>query len=458
MNIIPSHIPVLGSLIMFAKNPDSVLLLLLNIFHEIGDFIVIAAPVGYPMVVCLGHPELIKDIMLNDTPKGIFYHGLHRWLGDGLLTSNGQKWRGRRKMLTPAFHFSNLVKYVPIFVDNAQTLAHKWNGKLGESFDIFPDCTSITLDVIGLCAFSNNFNAQLNPTSTYVQSVSKATQLFLGRVLRYSILPQYIYDILPAGLSYKRVTDIIHSLPEQVIKDRIAALNEDSSSLDRKYLDFLDILLTSKYDDGTSLSPIDIRNEVDTFMFEGHDTTGSALAFTLYCLANHPEIQERVYEEVTEVLGEKRYPTVDDLNKLEYLEMCIKESLRLFPPVPAIIRNMNRDIVLRGVTIPKWTEVFILPYLIHRHPDLWDEPDVYNPDRFHPSIKRDPFSYIPFAAGNRNCIGRRFALMEEKTIISILLCNFRFMYNDEIPVEPVPHTILRTKLGINLVLEKRDNK
>ncbi|CAG7732155.1 unnamed protein product [Allacma fusca] len=198
---------------------------------------------------------------------------------------------------------------------------------------------------------------------------------------------------------------------------------------------FLDLLITAQMEQtneepGMALTNLDIREETDTFMFEGHDTTAASANWTTFLLGCNPECQAKVYEELLEIFGEdvERPITSEDLTKMKYLDCCIKESLRLYPSVPVLARDIKSDVLLDdGVVIPSGTNAFIMPYMIHRDPEVFPEPEVFLPDRFFPenSVGRSPFAYVPFSAGPRNCIGQKFAVMEEKVLLANLFRNFK---------------------------------
>ncbi|KAL1123287.1 hypothetical protein AAG570_002373, partial [Ranatra chinensis] len=188
---------------------------------------------------------------------------------------------------------------------------------------------------------------------------------------------------------------------------------------------FLDTLIEYEIKNPGSLSKHDIREEVDTFMFEGHDTTSSALTFTLFLLGVHQDVQDRVVAELYDIFGDSdRACELKDLQQMTYLEMVIKESLRLYPSVPLIARYLTKDLKLDGdVVIPSGANLYILPFLIHRNEEYYPDPDRFDPERFAEDecAKRHPYAFIPFSAGPRNCIGQKFAFMEMKVVISTLL-------------------------------------
>ncbi|KAL6418345.1 hypothetical protein ACFW04_012211 [Cataglyphis niger] len=194
----------------------------------------------------------------------------------------------------------------------------------------------------------------------------------------------------------------------------------------------LDLLIAVSRDN--LLSDLDIREEVDTFMFEGHDTTAMGITFALLLLAEHKDIQERVRIEVENAMQESGGKlTMRSLQNLPYLERCLKETLRLYPSVHIISRNVEEDIKLHSHVIPAETMLFLNIYGVHRDPNFWSNPEVFDPDRFLPERiqKRHPYSYLPFSAGPRNCIGQRFGLLELKAMIAPLIHNFY--------LEPIDH-------------------
>uniref|UniRef100_A0A4W2G3Z3 Docosahexaenoic acid omega-hydroxylase CYP4F3-like n=1 Tax=Bos indicus x Bos taurus TaxID=30522 RepID=A0A4W2G3Z3_BOBOX len=210
-------------------------------------------------------------------------------------------------------------------------------------------------------------------------------------------------------------------------------------------------------EDGKGLSDEDIRAEADTFMFEGHDTTASGLSWVLYNLAKHPEYQERCRQEVQELLKDRESKEIewDDLAQLPFLTMCIKESLRLHPPVTVISRSCTQDITLPdGRVIPKGVICLISIFGTHHNPYVWPDPEVYDPLRFKPeNIKgRSPLAFIPFSAGPRNCIGQTFAMTEMKVVLALTLLRFRILPDEEEPCRK-PELILRAEGGLWLRME-----
>ncbi|VDM54593.1 unnamed protein product [Angiostrongylus costaricensis] len=200
-----------------------------------------------------------------------------------------------------------------------------------------------------------------------------------------------------------------------------------------------------------------VQEEVDTFTFEGHDTTSASINWFLHLMGANPDIQEKVQREVDEVLGETdRAPTYEDLGALKYLEACIKETLRLYPSVPLIARQVVEDVKIKNHLLPAGTGIVVIPSMVHRDPTYWDDPEVFRPERFISGELKHPYAYIPFSAGSRNCIGQRFALMEEKCILALIMRNLRvrsLLRTDEMRV--AAELIIRPLFGNRLKFERR---
>lgn len=367
--------------------------------------------------------------------KGQFYKAVQPWLGDGLLLSSGEKWHERRKMLTPTFHFKILNDFIPVFNKNADIFVQKMLSKANNGvFEVLQEIQLCTLDIICETAMGTEINAQSKANSDYVKAVHKISKLTVEKNRKPLFRSDFIYDIFGEGKELKANLKIVHDFTKKVIADRCKDFNKrqldkllkkdevEIQATTRTRMAFLDLLL--HISDGlTKLSVEDIQEEVDTFMFEGHDTTAAGIAYTAYLVASDPAIQARIQEELDNVLGpHKRDITVEDIRELKYLECCIKEAMRIFPPVPAYSRQLVEDLVVDGLTMPKGTMVQVFAIFLHHDPRIFPDPEKFDPDRFllENSKHRNPYSYVPFSAGPRNCIGQKFALMEEKVILAHL--------------------------------------
>ncbi|KAK7870816.1 hypothetical protein R5R35_014406 [Gryllus longicercus] len=412
--------------------------------------------------------------------KSIFYNKLlEPWLGTGLLLSTGDKWRSRRKALTPAFHFRILEQFAPVFLSCGDEFVRQLRKRAGgDTFDVVPLIKLLTLDIICETAMGVKINAQTDANSTYVQAVNEITSITAMRAIRPWLHLDFIFYMTTPGRRYKKCLQVLHGTTERVIRERregLLEMGKDSamnSAIDvddigrRRRVAFLDLLLLAARDG--SLSVADIREEVDTFMFEGQDTTEAALSFAIYLLASHPDVQEKVLEELKSVFdwSQPLHPTIQQLGELKYLEMVIKEVLRLYPSVPVILRDITQDDKLpsTGHVIPDGTMMIISPWAVHRNPEVYPDPEKFDPERFSAgeTARRHPYAFLPFSAGPRNCIGQRFAMLEMKSVLAKVIWNFEMFVEPGFTVLPGWKLILKPVNGVRIRLDDRrknyDNK
>lgn len=329
-----------------------------------------------------------------------------------------------------------------------------------ETFELFEHVSLMTLDSILKCAFSCNSNCQTEGgTNAYIKAVYELSNLINFRVRTFPYHSDLIFHLSPHGFRYRRACRVAHSHTDEVIKKRKEAIKEETELgriQTKRYLDFLDILLFARDEKQQGLSDEDLRAEVDTFMFEGHDTTASGLSFILYCLASHPEHQKLCREEVCEALQGKDTMEWEDLSKIPYTTMCIKESLRLYPPVPGISRQITKPITFfDGRTLPAGSHVGVSVFGAHRNSTVWENPHVFDPLRFLPEnvSKRSPHAFVPFSAGPRNCIGQTFAMNEMKVVTALTLKRYRLIEDPELKPKLLPRLVLRSINGIHIKIE-----
>uniref|UniRef100_V5G6C0 Cytochrome P450 n=1 Tax=Anoplophora glabripennis TaxID=217634 RepID=V5G6C0_ANOGL len=381
-------------------------------------------------LVCLINAEDIELILNNikHIKKSHIYDFLHEWLGTGLLTSSGSKWQNRRKILTPAFHFNILQEFVGIFNRETENLVKVLERDCDKPYiNVLIPITEFTLCSIG----ETSLGVDLGKGHTsYKEAVHNFGVILTKRIIRPWYHNDFVYSLAPLAQEQRKAVTVLHELSTRVISDRKKLFSADGqiSYSDRKRLAMLDLMLKAKYD-GADIDDEGIREEVDTFMFEGHDTTSMAICFALMALANEEKIQEEILEEIEEVLGHSgKLPTYNDLAELKFMERCIKECLRLYPSVPLIARVAGEHIKTHtGYIIPKGCDINIYIYDLHRSTQYWENPEKFDPDRFLPEnvARRHPFAYLPFSAGFRNCIGQKFAILEIKAALCCILRKFK---------------------------------
>ncbi|EDV45575.1 cytochrome P450 4d1 isoform X2 [Drosophila erecta] len=416
--------------------------------------------------VLLLNPRDVERVLGNSQllTKSHEYSFLGRWLNEGLLVSNGSKWHRRRKIITPAFHFRILEPYVEIFDRQSLRLVEQLGLRMRrgqERINLGEAIHLCTLDAICETAMGVSINAQSNADSEYVQAVKTISMVLHKRMFNILYRFDLTYMLTPLARAEKKALDVLHQFTEKIIVQRREELirggssqessNEDADVGAKRKMAFLDILLQSTVDE-RPLSNLDIREEVDTFMFEGHDTTSSALMFFFYNIATHPEAQKKCFEEIRSVVGNDKSTPVsyELLNKLHYVDLCVKETLRMYPSVPLLGRKVLEDCEINGKLIPAGTNIGISPLYLGRREELFSEPNSFKPERFDvvtTAEKLNPYAYIPFSAGPRNCIGQKFAMLEIKAIVANVLRHYEvdFVGDSSEPPVLIAELILRTK-------------
>uniref|UniRef100_A0A8D3DCN7 Cytochrome P450 4B1-like n=1 Tax=Scophthalmus maximus TaxID=52904 RepID=A0A8D3DCN7_SCOMX len=415
-----------------------------------------AFPLWFGPFICfvnIHHPDYVKTLLTSTEPKDdLAYRFITSWIGEGLLVSKGQRWFRHRRLLTPGFHYDVLKQYVKLMSDSAEIMLDKWESfaYTNQSFELFEQVSLMTLDSILKCAFSYNSNCQTEGgTNAYIKAVYELSDLVNLRVRTFPYHNDLIFYLSPHGFRYRKACRVAHSHTEKVIRKRKEALKEEKEREPRVCHD----------ESQQGLSDEDLRAEVDTFMFEGHDTTASSLGFILYCLACHPEHQKMCRDEIIDVLHGKDSIEWEDLNKIPYTTMCIKESLRLYPPVPGIARQITKPMTFfDGRTLPAGFRVGTSVYGIHRNAAVWENPNVFDPLRFLPEnvSKRSPHAYVPFSSGPRNCIGQNFAMNEMKVVTALTLKRYQLSEDPTCKPKIIPRLVLRSLNGIHIKIKPAD--
>ncbi|XP_077790730.1 cytochrome P450 4V2-like [Podarcis muralis] len=420
--------PLLGNALLFERDGEAFFRQMMNYFEDFRNVPLLQLWVGPLPYVILYHPDTIEVVLSSSKhiTKSRPYEFLHPWLGKGLLTSTGGKWRSRRKMLTPTFHFTILEDFLEVMNEQANILVQKLEKHVDkEPFNCFFYITLCALDVICETAMGKSIGAQHNKDSEYVRAVYRMSVLIQERQKSPWLWPDFLYHMSRDGREHYRNLKILHSFTDNLPVSR------------RKH--YVSLIISSK----------------------GHDTTAAAMNWCIYLLARYPEAQRKVHRELDDVFGDSdRNITMDDLKQLRYLDCAIKEALRLFPSVPFFARTLLEECYIRGFRIPKGVEAIIMAYVLHRDPDVFPEPEEFRPERFFPenAAGRHPYAYVPFSAGPRNCVGQRFAQMEEKAILATILRRFRVestQQRDQLGT--VGELILRPNKGIWIQLKNRSS-
>ncbi|KAJ8913514.1 hypothetical protein NQ315_017064 [Exocentrus adspersus] len=460
----PKPVILFGNVLDFLTSTSKFLSKLVEYVDTYGDILRIHLGLSNNLILITDYK--LTEYVLTSTKilqKSFIYDGMNNWLGTGLLLSSGAKWKSRRKMITPSFHFSILNEFIKVFNSVGQKFIGKLEEEVGKpSVDVYPIVSLGTLDIICEAAMGTSVNALDHGDSEYVKSVKAMCKIVVERV--FTPFHKFLYPLTPNYYTEKKALKVLHSYTDKVIDERIRSKSSKGISKSKedgakKKVAFLDLLLESTTLEGKGLTRAELREEVDTFMFEGHDTTASAISFALYSLANNPKVQQTAFEE-QKMLSAGNPPngtlTASDLHEMKYLDLVIKETLRLYPTVPIIGRVLNEDLEWENYKLYKGQALALFIYGIQRKSKHFPNPEKFIPERFENYDGAEPFCYVPFSAGPRNCIGQKFAVMEMKTTLSKVLRNFELCPADpEHVLQLAPETTLVSTIGVRISLKKR---
>lgn len=431
------------------------------------------AAVPIVVIQTADHAEVLLSSAVN-LNKPFFYTFTIPWLGPrNLLYVAGDIWRAKRKVQTPGFHFKILEKFMAIFNEHADAMSetlHDMSVKK-EQVRINDITKRCSLDVIAEALLGINLNTQKNDNGTYGEYIGGITFLMTIRAFRPWMWLTSIYNWSLEGRWFKKMIDGVDSFSLKVMKERKETFHlfknqsnpdgpedEDDAKPERRVA-ILDILLDKHLKD-QSYTLHEIRKDLDLLLFAGHDTISNAMAWTLYLLGLHPQKQRKVQRELDEIFKDDpdREVTMDDLRRMKYLEACLKEAMRLFPPIPYIGRVLVEDIELDGVVIPKGVTCWISIFTLHRNEKYFHKPEEFIPERFltEEFTSRHPFSYIPFSAGSKNCIGQRFAMREGKVILAKVLRSHTFKATRPLDKLKIScEVVTKAKGGLRVHVKKR---
>ncbi|XP_073826736.1 probable cytochrome P450 4ac1 [Musca autumnalis] len=378
--------------------------------------------------------ELFQNTTLIE--KSIIYDYVKPFLGDGLLISSDRKWFHRRKLLTPAFHFNVLKTFNEIFKEESLKLLKKLQHLQKDEIEINDIVTEFTLNNVIETALGVKLD-DISGSSQYRRTIHDIEEVILERIFNPLMYFNWIFRLFGRYKKHKEDLKIASNFSSKIIQKKREEYrkkkdmetdkgNEIDDFGKKKRYAMLDTLLDEEANG--NIDHEGICDEVNTFMFEGYDTTSTCLIFTILNLALHPEVQKKCREEIADI-GDFSSLTVFDFNKLEHLECVLKETLRLYPSVPFIARNCTSETHINGLILPKNSQINVHVYDIMRDPRHFPNPTEFQPERFTPenSVNRHPFAFVPFSAGSRNCIGQKFAILEMKAMLVALLSNFEIL-------------------------------
>jgi cytochrome P450 len=404
--------------------------------------------IGKQPVALVSDPALIRDIFVTHGKQFHKGRGLERarmLLGEGLLTSEDDFHLRQRRLAQPAFHRTRVAAYGQVMAHFAERRAARWRD--GETLDVSREMAAYTLAVVGKTLFDADIEGEAHEIG---DALSAAIAAF-----SFSVLPfgELLFRLpLPAVRRFRRGRERMDATIYRMIEERRAS-GEDRGDL----LSML-LLAHDTEGDGTGMSNLQLRDEAMTLLLAGHETTANQLTWTFYLLSQNPDVEARLHAEI-DALGDAPLGA-EDVGRLPYARAVIAESMRLYPPAWIVGRRTLNEYQLGDYVIPPRTYVLMSQWIVHRDPRWWDDADVFRPERWLPGgsaldAARPKFSYFPFGAGTRVCIGEQFAWMEGVLALATIARRWKLRLVAGHPIVPQPIITLRSKHGMRMVTHAR---
>ncbi|MFD2082788.1 Cytochrome P450 [Actinopolymorpha cephalotaxi] len=414
-------LPVIGSLLDLQR--DS-----LNAFlraqRDHGDVVrFVAGPPGlrvefYGVFSAEGTQQVLATDSVNFRKDNKFYLEVQESVGDGLLTSQDDDYVRQRRLVQPLFTRRRVDTYAATMCEEASAAVERWRTAPGQVVDLLAEATGLTLRTVSRILFGADVEAAVDVVRRSFPVVADYTR---QRGFAPANLPRHWPT--PGNRRAAAAQRELNDLCDEIIARRrdqpgggTAVRGDDGIA------DLLGLLADATDGDGDRLSAGEVRDQVLLFLLAGHETTATSVAFALHLLARHPDAQAAAREEVDRVLGTRR-PGADDLDALPYVTKVLKEAMRLYPAAPAIGRRAVADTEVDGYRVPAGANVFVSPWVTHRNPAYWDDPERFDPERFSPEAEaaRPRYAWFPFGGGPRACIGQRFSMLESVLAVAIVL-------------------------------------
>jgi cytochrome P450 len=432
-----------GGVFYFRRDP---LKFLARLAREYGD--VVRFKVGPQRAFLLNHPDHVRDVLVTHHErfhKGRALQRAKRLLGEGLLTSEGEFHRRQRRLAQPAFHRWRVDSYGSVMVEYAERVGARW--REGETLDVSSEMMRLTLAVVGKTLFDADVESDADEVG---EALTEVMELFDFLMIPFSEMLEKLP--LPPQRRFLRARARLDAVVYRIIEER------RRSGGDRGDLLSMLLLAVDEEGDHTGMTNEQLRDEAMTLFLAGHETTSNALTWAWHMLAQNPDAERRLHEELDTVLAGGRAPTVEDFAALRYTEMVVAETMRLYPPAWAIGRLAIEDHEVAGYRMPRGSLVLVSQYVMHRDPRFFPEPERFDPERWTTEARaaRPQFSYFPFGGGPRRCIGEGFAWMEAVLMLAALARRVRLRPAHDSPsVETRPRITLRPKGPVPMVVERR---
>ncbi len=403
-------------------------------FQTFGSIYKIEPPGRESLTYVLNHPDLVRHVLATNNRnyvKGLGFDRVRMLLGNGLIVSEGPFWRRQRQMLQPVFNKPNIAEMSEVIRRGTQNLCAEWERKadLGEPINITKELSGMALEVVLRSIFGDDLDAM---TQTHGSNP-------------FAILDE------------ENARDLQLVLKMRALRPIILGIAEERRRKDVHQTDFLSLYMDAR--DRVSGEPMgdqELFDEIVTLIVAGHETTAATLNWIWYLLSQTPEVEEKLHREVDQ-LEPDSVPGFEDLPRLAYARQVMDEALRLYPPVWLFSRRAVGEDRLGGYYVAPGTDILLSPYIVHRHPEFWDHPDEFRPERFAEDAVSDrhKFAYFPFSMGARRCTGEFFATVEAQIHLGLLSRRLRLRYIPDRPIELEPLVNLRSKHGVMMMPERR---
>lgn len=410
---------------------------------------IIVYRLGFKPMILANHPDLIRHVMLDNAANyerdPVGKRLLEPGLGKGLLTSEGADWKRQRRMMAPIFQPRRLAGFAAIMTDYAERLA----GTLaalppGRSVDMAEQMMLLTLDIIARTMFGSDERTDVSAVGAAMDRYQVTVRPNIPDLIG---LPRWVPR--PAAAEGRRAVAEMDAIINSLIQRRRERVEPGN--------DLLGLLLAARDDEtGAALDDREVRDQMATFFLAGHETTATALAWTWYLLSHAPDVEQKLHAELDSVLV-GRAATYADYDRLTYTRMVIEEAMRLYPPAHTTARQAIAEDRFDTIAIPAGTMVIISPWIMQRHRLYWQNPDVFDPENFAPekAAQRRRYTYLPFGAGPRICIGQGFAMIEAVLILATLAQKLRVRLLPGAKVAPVAKITLRPSPGLPMTILPR---
>lgn len=413
--------------------------LMLTAVREYGD--AVRLRMGPKSLFLLNHPDHAKHVLSENHAnyrKGLGLVHARRALGNGLLTSEGELWRRQRQAVQPAFQRERIARSAASIVDETEQMLARWRVQPGSTVDLVAEMTRLTLGVLG----RSLLRTDLGSSGTIGRAFQAVQDQAMFEMVTLGTVPHWLPT--PGQLRFRRARRELDRLVGRLAIEhaRRPDRSEDGDLLSR-------LVHSVEHEPDERVRRRQLRDELVTLLLAGHETTASTLGWTWYLVERSPQVLQRLQEEAREILPD-RLPTYQDVPRLAFTARVIEEAIRLYPPVWMLTRRAVDADEVGGYHIPAGADVLICPYTLHRHPQFWERPESFDPDRFTPekAADRPRYAYIPFGAGPRFCVGSNLGVMEAVLVVAMISREFRLRRPDHRPVVPEPMLSLRLKGGL----------